>query len=81
MSDFHQQAIEDVADHFGYRTDYAAYCLRTDKPLSDEDYAFRYAVAQRERVLELEAELRQWRGCGWAQTSSNSLAASEKAKP
>ena len=52
MSDFHQQAIEDVARAMGVSIDDVKYYMRPG--MSSSKLAV-YAVAQRERVLELEA--------------------------
>lgn len=57
MTPYLEQAIRDVAA----ATLSGRGCRCRESLLHD------YAVAQRERVLELEAELTQWRVCGWAQ--------------
>lgn len=57
-----EQAILDVATacRVGY-DDVAEWCIDA-RPNS-----VAYAVALRDRVLDLEAELKEWRGCGGAQ--------------
>jgi len=58
MSDFHQRAIEDVADAVKLTARRVERCCEGDTTSLDEDAreAVAYAVAQREGVLELEAE-------------------------
>ena len=57
MSDFHQQAIEDVARATNWSSDDIKLFIAQAGTEYDDgsDKAFAYAVAQRERVLELEA--------------------------
>ena len=56
MSDFHQQAIEDVARAMGVSIDDVNYYMR---PGMSSSKLAAYAVAQRERVLELEARVNE----------------------
>jgi len=55
MSDFHQQAIEDVARAFDLSERYISHTLT--EPYGRDDERIAYAVAQRERVRELEQAL------------------------
>jgi len=59
MSDFHQQAIEDVARATNWSSDDIKLFIAQAETGYDRgsDKAFAYAVAQQERVLELEAKL------------------------
>lgn len=56
MTDHREQAIRDVAEAFMLSTSYINDCLV--KPYTCDDDRIAYAVAQRERVRELEAQSR-----------------------
>jgi len=56
MSNFHQQAIEDVARAMGRSPGRLSYAIKNGG-LGVKAKELAYAVAQRERVLELEAKL------------------------
>lgn len=56
MTDHREQAIRDVAAAFMLSTSYINDCLV--KPYTCDDERIAYAVAQRMRVRELEAQLR-----------------------
>jgi len=58
MSDFHQQAIEDVARAMGRSPGRLGYAIKNGG-LGVKAKELAYAVAQRERVLELEADYRK----------------------
>src|SRR6185312_15018981 len=73
MSDFHQQAIEDVARAFNEDFETVAYAVLN--PQYESMFSLRYAVAQRERVLEVEAALELQKGANRAQDERERKAA------
>lgn len=63
MTDYREQAIRDVAEALRFDAEVLAGMVRVDAGLlCNAGPAMVYAVAQRERVLELEAQLQQKEG-------------------
>lgn len=60
MTDYREQAIRDVAEKCEVATEHIIFILQIDpRMLLYCDLACQYAVAQRQRVLELEAAIRE----------------------